>query len=131
MAVLPGFFEVYNRFPYDFEFTCNSRPYVIPAHDTAVMTLEMTSCCLRQSQYFITMEGNRLLGCVLTHDTLSPSEPLEKEDLPDYQLELPEQITLGGITYGPAEKIKTPQTDLLPTKKRIDAKLNFQAVGGE
>ena len=131
MAVLPGFYEVYNRFPTPFEFTCNSRPYVLPAHDSAQMTLEMTICCLRQSQYFTAIDGTRLYGCVLTQDTQSPSNPLEKEDLPGYELELPEEITLGGITYGPAGTIRTPQQDLLPAKRRIDAKLNFQASGRE
>ena len=95
------------------------------------MTHDMVVCCLKQSQYFTTAEGDRLYGCVLTQDTISPSSPLTKEELPGYEIELPETVTFGGITYGPAEIIRTPQSDLLPTKKRVDAKLNFQATGRE
>lgn len=77
---LPGFIQLYNRLPYDFEFMSNGTPYLIAAHTVETATVAMAMCAIKQSMYKMTIDGNPLFGVVAFGDP-DFNSPLTDNDL--------------------------------------------------
>lgn len=111
LVVLPGFYTLHNRFPHSFEFQCDMRPYVIPAHSDAVVTLSMAQAALKQSAYFTTAEGFVYYGCYVK-EFVDPNEDLTdltddyKEQVQFGNIEIVEEITLNGHKLGEPTMVK-------------------------
>lgn len=133
---LPGFIEVHNCLPYDLDFQCDARQYTVKSHTAEVMTVSMAMQCIKKSMYKLDTDGIPYYGAVIIGDPHNPVVNLTNEDLQlndpiaSSVIDLPEEITLGGVTYGAPRAIKVSQPNL-PTanKKHISRDVVIQAGG--
>ena len=124
---LAGFIQLYNRFPYKFEFTSNGTPYVIEAHTSETGTLDMAMCAVKQSLYKITIDGNYLFGVVIFGDP-TYGVPLTPEDL-----HMNDPILGNTIEFANQEElsvVKLSMSGVMPGKRAgVNSAMSFVAGG--
>jgi hypothetical protein len=132
---LPGFVSVHNCLPYDIEFQCDMRPYVLKAHQSEVMTIPMAQCCIKASMYLLDADNIPHYGAWLDADPNKPDDlsyedigrPDPSDPLQSSGVELQDIVQIGGQTYGPPTVVKVPQSEVVSKRRPVDPKMSFIA----
>lgn len=122
-----GFIQLYNRFPYKFEFMSNGTPYTIEPHSIETATLDMALCAIKQSLYKITLDGDQRFGVVVFGDP-AWNVPLLEEDL-----HRDDPILGNTIEFANPEEVSVVKTSMAGTtpgrRWAVDPRMSFIAGG--